>query len=284
MHAAPTWDPQQYLRHAGPPHPPLPRPPRPDPRTARRRRAPHRRPRLRPRQRHRAARRPLARRPHHRLRQLPARCSRGRGHAGPTPGGGSLDFRRADAADWTPDEPYDLIVSNAALQWVPGHADRFPDWLDAPRPRRHLRLPGPRQLHRAQPRPARRTVRQPRSGAPGSPATAPPRATSSSPPTTSDRLTDLGCAADVWETTYLQLLQGEDPVLDWVKGTALRPVLTALADDPRGRDASSPSTATCCARPTRPARTARSSRSAGSSPSPAPPPAPPPAAAPGTAR
>jgi trans-aconitate 2-methyltransferase len=50
------------------------------------------------------------------------------------------------------------------------------------------------------------------------------------------RLTALGCAADVWETTYVHLLPGEDPVLDWVKGTALRPVLTALADDPESRE------------------------------------------------
>ncbi|HBF81758.1 MAG TPA: trans-aconitate methyltransferase, partial [Streptomyces sp.] len=51
------------------------------------------------------------------------------------------------------------------------------------------------------------------------------------------RLTGHGCESDVWETTYLHLLRGEDPVLDWVKGTALRPVLTALADDPEARDA-----------------------------------------------
>ena len=41
-------------------------------------------------------------------------------------------------------------------------------------------------------------------------------------------LAGLGCAADVWETTYYQVLEGEDPVLEWVKGSALRPVLTAL--------------------------------------------------------
>ncbi len=52
-----------------------------------------------------------------------------------------------------------------------------------------------------------------------------------------DRLARLGCETDVWETTYLHVLQGEDPVLDWVKGTGLRPVLTALADDPEARDA-----------------------------------------------
>jgi trans-aconitate 2-methyltransferase len=41
-----------------------------------------------------------------------------------------------------------------------------------------------------------------------------------------------GLEPDVWQTTYLHLLHGEDPVLNWVKGTALRPALTALADDP----------------------------------------------------
>lgn len=42
---------------------------------------------------------------------------------------------------------------------------------------------------------------------------------------------------EVWETTYHQLLQGPDPVLEWVKGTALRPVLTALGDDADAVDA-----------------------------------------------
>lgn len=44
-------------------------------------------------------------------------------------------------------------------------------------------------------------------------------------------LADLGCEADAWETTYVHLLQGEDPVLDWVRGTGLRPVLTELGAD-----------------------------------------------------
>ena len=33
---------------------------------------------------------------------------------------------------------------------------------------------------------------------------------------------------DAWETSYLHILQGEDPVLEWSKGTALVPVLAAL--------------------------------------------------------
>ncbi|REH21491.1 hypothetical protein BX268_3323 [Streptomyces sp. 2221.1] len=41
----------------------------------------------------------------------------------------------------------------------------------------------------------------------------------------------------MWETTYVHLLPGDDAVLDWVRGTGLRPVLDALDDDPAARDA-----------------------------------------------
>ncbi|MEU9083192.1 trans-aconitate 2-methyltransferase [Streptomyces sp. NPDC048357] len=157
-------------------------------------------------------------------------------HAGPTTGGGSLDFRHGDLAGWLPEEPYDLIVSNAALQWVPGHAGSFGAWInglrpggtfafqipgnftapshallaelcDTPRWRSRLAGHGARYIHLLE------------------------------PPEYLARFTALGCAADVWETTYHQLLQGPDPVLDWVKGTALRPVLTALGDDKDAADA-----------------------------------------------
>ena len=46
---------------------------------------------------------------------------------------------------------------------------------------------------------------------------------------------DAGFEARAWETTYAQLLPGEDPVLAWVRGTGLRPALQALdAADPSG--------------------------------------------------
>ncbi|WP_030897626.1 trans-aconitate 2-methyltransferase [Streptomyces sp. NRRL F-5126] len=150
-------------------------------------------------------------------------------YGGPTPGGGSMEFHEDDAATWTPEKPYDLIVSNAAFQWVPGHLASFPRWLDGLAPGGTFafqvpgnfdspshtilaglcasppwrdRLGGVRRFH---------PVRDPAEYL--------------------TALLGLGCAADVWETTYLQVLHGEDPVLDWVKGTALRPVLTELADD-----------------------------------------------------
>ena len=38
---------------------------------------------------------------------------------------------------------------------------------------------------------------------------------------------------DIWETEYLQVLDGEDPVLNWVKSTGLRPILASLNDEER---------------------------------------------------
>ncbi|MEU0288274.1 trans-aconitate 2-methyltransferase [Streptomyces sp. NPDC006147] len=157
-------------------------------------------------------------------------------HEGPTDGGGRLDFAHADVRTWTPREPYDLIVSNATLQWIPGHVRRFGAWIDglAPGGTFAFQVPGNFDA------PSHVLMRD-----------------LAASPRWRDRLTgvlrhedavlrpeeylahlaDLGCAVDAWETTYVHLLTGQDPVLDWVKGTGLRPVLTALADEPGARDA-----------------------------------------------
>jgi trans-aconitate 2-methyltransferase len=42
-------------------------------------------------------------------------------------------------------------------------------------------------------------------------------------------LLEGGCTAEAWTTVYEHVLHGEDPVLEWVRGAALRPVLDALA-------------------------------------------------------
>ncbi|WNI15859.1 trans-aconitate 2-methyltransferase [Actinacidiphila sp. ITFR-21] len=154
-------------------------------------------------------------------------------HAGRTPGGGVLEFRYADAARWTPRERHDLIVSNAALQWVPGHADRFPDWLAHLTPGGTLAFQVPGNLtapsHALLAELCESPAWRDRLGGQAGRHLHVLR-----PAEYAELLAGQGCAAvDVWETTYVQLLRGEDPVLEWTKGTALRPVLTALAGDPR---------------------------------------------------
>ena len=48
-----------------------------------------------------------------------------------------------------------------------------------------------------------------------------------------DALAGVCSDIDIWSTSYLQVLEGEDAVLEWMKGTALRPYLTALSGDLR---------------------------------------------------
>lgn len=153
---------------------------------------------------------------------------------------GRLEFVHADLGDWRPDpgEHFGLLLSNAALQWVPGHQHAFPGWIaalpsggvlacqlpgnfQAPS---HTLLDGLCASQRWRPRLG--TVRRPDG--------------TLTPAEYADILAPLGpdgCDVDAWETTYLHRLTGPDPVLDWAKGTTLRPVLDRLQDDPATRDA-----------------------------------------------
>ncbi|KAB1143967.1 trans-aconitate 2-methyltransferase [Streptomyces luteolifulvus] len=157
-------------------------------------------------------------------------------HEGATPGGGRLDFSRADLRDWAPTGTYDLIVSNAALHWVDGHLDAFAGWLDALAPGGTFAFQVPDNIDAPLHTLMRELVATPRWKARLGDVLRHEDSVHA-PAVYLDRLARLGCAADVWQTTYFHILQGEDPVLDWVKGTGLRPVLTVLADDPEARDA-----------------------------------------------
>ncbi|MBQ1089565.1 trans-aconitate 2-methyltransferase [Streptomyces sp. B93] len=146
-------------------------------------------------------------------------------------------FAEADARTWTPaPASHDLIISNATLQWVPGHADRFPDWIAALVPGGTFALQVPGNFDAPSHRLMRDLARSPRWRNRLS-TTLHHEDAVHTPEAYLARLTALGCTVDAWETTYVHLLTGEDPVLDWVKGTGLRPVLTALADDPESREA-----------------------------------------------
>ncbi|MHC0433992.1 trans-aconitate 2-methyltransferase [Streptomyces sp. O3] len=232
MLAAPTWDPQQYLRHAGhrarPFHDLLARIPEPPgtgdaPRIVDLGCGPGNVTAL------------LAERwPDAHITGVdssPEMLARAERYAGPTAGGGRLDFRAGDAADWAPDGPYDLIVSNAALQWVPNHPESFPRWVAALRPGGSLAFQVPGNFtspsHALLGELCESERWRGRLGDLGR-----RYVHVLDPAEYLLRLVDLGCAAEAWETTYCQLLTGEDPVFDWVKGTALRPVLTALDGAP----------------------------------------------------
>jgi trans-aconitate 2-methyltransferase len=142
-----------------------------------------------------------------------------------------VDYRVADLRAWvTGDEGADVVVSNAALQWVPGHLDLLPELVERVGPGGWLAFQVPGNFDQPS-----HTLREelaaesPYAEHLGSVAT--PRAHDAA--TYLDALVGLGCEVDVWETTYLHVLHGEDPVLAWVSGTSLRPTLAALPTELR---------------------------------------------------
>ena len=146
-------------------------------------------------------------------------------------------FESGDIATWAPDQPVDVLISNAALQWDLGHLARLPALLHHVSPGGWLAFQVPGNLddaHHQAIRALRR--REPWASIPAM-ATIPERTHVSRPAVEYlDVLAREGCRVDAWETTYVHILLGPNPVLEWVKGTALRPVLNALPDgDSRAR-------------------------------------------------
>jgi trans-aconitate 2-methyltransferase len=142
---------------------------------------------------------------------------------------GRLRFELGDARTWSPRRPVDVIVSNAMLQWVPDHEDLLEHLLAAVVPGGVVAFQVPANfdtpIHTA-------LWALVSSGRWTIPTEGLLRTRSVLPPAGYLRLLmALGAEADVWETTYLQVLTGPDPVLEWARGTALRPVLSALAPD-----------------------------------------------------
>jgi len=145
----------------------------------------------------------------------------------------AVDFRVADLRDWaTGADQVDVLVSNATLQWVPGHVELLPDLVARVKAGGWLafQVPGnfeePSHTIRAE-LAAQAPYAEHTTGVavPGS----------HDPEVYLHALRGLGCDVDAWETTYLHVLEGEDAVFTWVSGTGARPTLQALPDDLRGR-------------------------------------------------
>ena len=144
-----------------------------------------------------------------------------------TPG---IKWHQADIDDWQPDKPLDVIYSNAALHWVDNHARLFPRLLryvkrggclavqipdnwDQPShtiPKRILESP-------VWPEAARTALRR-------HPVAA---------ITEYRRWLAEASMLDLWRTTYVQTLTGVDPVLEWVRGSVLAPVVSAMNEPER---------------------------------------------------
>jgi trans-aconitate 2-methyltransferase len=143
----------------------------------------------------------------------------------------TITFEVADLRTWASEaDPVDVLVSNATLQWVPGHLDLLPDLVSRVRPGGWLAFQVPGNFDE----PSHTIRRDLAAEAPYAEHTREVAVPSSHDPGVYlEALAAVGCRVDAWETTYLHVLTGDDPVFTWVSGTGARPSLQALPDDLR---------------------------------------------------
>ena len=137
-----------------------------------------------------------------------------------------LSFMVDDVRHWEPQSLPDVIISNAVLQWVPGHRELLVRWADRLAPDGWLAFQVPGNFDQ----PSHAIMREMAASARWRPLLRDVELNrqSADPADYAELLSRAGCEVDAWETTYVHILQGEDPVLEWYRGTGLRPVLAAL--------------------------------------------------------
>ena len=158
----------------------------------------------------------------------PVAAPRSSGSSGPamTSRAPGLSVMLDDVRHWEPQSLPDVIISNAVLQWVPGHRELLTRWVGQLADDGWLAFQVPGNFDQ----PSHAILRA---------MAASPRwrsllrdvelsRQSADPADYATLLASAGCEVDAWETTYVHILPGSDPVLEWYKGTGLRPVLAVL--------------------------------------------------------
>jgi len=140
-----------------------------------------------------------------------------------------IAFERADIAAWRPERQYDLVFSNAALQWVGDHARLLPHLFDAVAPRGALAVQMPRN-HDFE---THALMRQVAAEGPWAERLAGARAPSPVQPPEFyyDWLAPRAARFTIWETDYIQVMDGADAIVSWLMGTGLRPFLARLTEE-----------------------------------------------------
>jgi trans-aconitate 2-methyltransferase len=146
----------------------------------------------------------------------------------------TVQWIEADLRDWQPESPPDLIFSNATLQWLEGHKDLFPRLLALLKTDGTIAVQMPLSWDMPSHVLMRAVLKEGHKGSGPLGADAlyktAARKWVEEAETYYDLLATNGAHVDLWKTEYLQLLTGDDPVFEWVKGTGLRPILNGLDD------------------------------------------------------
>ena len=141
---------------------------------------------------------------------------------------GRVRFELADLAGWTPAGPVEVLVSNAALHWLPEHAALLSRLVSLLAPSGVLAFQVPANFDD----PSHRLIDEVRAQPRFASALASVRRGHAEPLDFYEaHLAGRGLTVDAWDTTYLHVLPGEDAVLQWLLGTTLRPVLAALGPE-----------------------------------------------------
>jgi trans-aconitate 2-methyltransferase len=147
----------------------------------------------------------------------------------------AVDWVQGDLQAWAPERPVDLLLANASLQWAPDHAALLARLAGVLAPGGVLAVQMPMAWETTHHTLMRQTAQTgPWSARLAGVDTIQPLLAATD---YYDAVAGVCDEIDIWSTTYLHVLDGADAVLEWMKGTALRPYLTALADEPVMRDA-----------------------------------------------
>jgi trans-aconitate 2-methyltransferase len=141
-----------------------------------------------------------------------------------------LDAAVLDVRDWTPAPDTDVVVSNAVLQWVPDHDVLLRRWAAALPAGAWLAVQVPGNFNAPSHVLTRELAASPQWASRLAEVVLREDDAVSTPLEYANLLADAGCTVDAWETTYVQPLSGPSPVLEWITGTALRPIRAALLD------------------------------------------------------
>lgn len=126
---------------------------------------------------------------------------------------------------WQPETAYDVVFSNATLHWIANHRALLPRLMGFVADGGALAFQVPRNFHF----PSHVLMREVAESGPWAQKLSGARKINvEEPETVFDILAPLSKSLDLWETSYLHVLEGEDPVLEWVSGTGLRPFLAPL--------------------------------------------------------
>lgn len=142
-----------------------------------------------------------------------------------------ITWKCQSIAKWLPDEPADVIYSNAALHWLPDHQILFPRLMDMLPKSGVLAVQMPNNFNE----PSHTRIWETLRAGPWSSRLE--HLIRPSPVHNAqfyyDLVAKITSKIDIWETTYLQILRGADPVKEWTKGTWLKQFLDALEEADR---------------------------------------------------